>query len=208
MGAKLIAWARDRFLPQSSQCSLGPTVKIASWNGRMDACLVPEIPLNIPAILAQQRVALVLGMALKEYEQALSLFHERVYARVRGVREHAVSAGLQIFSIYAVPAGVRNIEPRRGASQQRMLGHPRALEDAEILFTAPAPSNAIHVQDRGMCGQAGPHRGVCVLVRPIKDPGHHPPARLVSQIGRNRILPGHDETIEAVQTGIPKRFDA
>ena len=56
MGAVLIVRARYRFLPQSGQCTLDRGIKIAARNGRIGACLVPEVALNIPAILAEQRV--------------------------------------------------------------------------------------------------------------------------------------------------------
>ena len=97
-------------------------------------------------------------MALKENEQALLRLQEYVNPIVHNAREDAVAVRRQIFLGNAVPARVRNLEARRQALRQRMIGNASALEDAKVLLLAFATVDPIHVQNRRMRRQARPHR--------------------------------------------------
>jgi len=62
-----------------------------------------------------------------------------------------------------------------------MLSDLRALEDAKALFLTLAAPNAVHVQDGGMCGQAGPDCGECIVSRPLRDLREALPVKFVAE---------------------------
>ena len=56
-----------------------------------------------------------------------------------------------------------------------------------------------------MRGQAGPDRRVSVVLGPLQNPRQALPVRLVHQVRRPRLCPGHDE---AVEMAVPQIVDA
>src|SRR5947199_358777 len=138
----------------------------------------------------------VFGMALEKHEQALALLHERVGARRVRPREHPIAAGGQGLLGDVVPPRMRHPQAGRRAGGQGMIGDAHALEDPEALVVERAPVDAIEVQERGVRGQTGPDGGVGLLLGRLQDADQAPPVRLVPEVRRPRLGPGHDEAVE------------
>src|SRR5260370_20185054 len=77
-----------------------------------------------------------------------------------------------------------------------MVGQADAIEDSATLHRGPAPGDAIHVQKRRVRSQAGPHRRVSVVFRPLKDSRQAVPIWFGLQVRCPRLSTGNDETIE------------
>jgi hypothetical protein len=66
-------------------------IEIASWHTWVRGCFTAKVAAYVSAIFEEQRVGLVLGMALKKDEEALVLLDEGINARVCCSSEHTVS---------------------------------------------------------------------------------------------------------------------
>src|SRR5262245_27786708 len=121
----------------------------------------------------------ILRMPLEEKEQALSLLHERVDARVVRPRENPITARRQRVIRDLVPPGMRDPKPGWSTRRQVVIADPRALEDAEALVAERMPGDAIDVEQRRVRRQAGPDRRVGVVLGPFQYARQAPPVRLV-----------------------------
>src|SRR5437879_5122298 len=192
---KLFAAIRQRPLSQGRQHGDGPLVEIALRHRRVGLPLAPEEAPDVPPILEQQTVRLVLRVTLKEDKQASSLLDERVDASLRP-REHAIAGRLERVLGNLVPPRVRHPKAL-SAGRELMIRHPRALEDAEALVTERLPADTVDVEDGRVRSQAGADSRERVLLGPLQNARQAPPVRLVRQVRRARLGPGHDEPVEA-----------
>src|SRR5713226_4943225 len=128
-------------------------VEIALWDRRVGVSLSPEEPPDVAAVFEQQRDGLVLRMTLKEHEEAPSLFHERVDARLLRPRQHAIAAREEGLLGDLVPPGMRDSQTIRGGGCQRVVRHALAFEDAEALVAQRSPDDPVVVEDARVCRQ-------------------------------------------------------
>ena len=106
-------------------------------------------------------------MTLEKDEQAFSLLHERVGARIVRSCENAIAARRQIIFGRLVPSGMRHMQTGRNAGCQGVIRYSCALEHAEAFIAEGAPHNTIDVESGRVRRQAGPDAGVSVLLGPL-----------------------------------------
>src|ERR1700722_679941 len=109
-------------------------------------------------------------MALEVHEEtAFFLFHKQINARIRGLREHLVTAGSQRICSQFVPPGLWNLHHLASAVRKRMVPNRFVVEYAELLVGEPVPGNAIAVEHTGMRRQARQNGGSRIVLSPIQN---------------------------------------
>src|SRR5271157_4942812 len=79
------------------------------------------------------------------------------------------------------------------------------LEDTAVFSAAPDPADAVHMQNCGVRGKAGPDSRMRVVPGPLQNSCKTLPVWLVGQVRCKRLSPGYNQPVEV---SVPKTLNA
>src|ERR1700675_5070741 len=134
-------------------CSRG--IEVSVRHGGISFSLSTEKSPYVSAVFLKQAPCAVFRMTLEVHEEtAFFLFHKQINARIRGLREHLVTAGSQRICSHFIPPGMWNLHHPGSAVRKRMVPNRFVLKYAELFVGEPVSGNAIAVENASMRRQA------------------------------------------------------
>src|SRR5436853_3984769 len=108
---KFLSSIRSSYFPKGVQKIGGDRVKIPQGQRRIRLSFAAQKPLDISAVLLQERAGFILRMALKMNHQALlPLLHKQINSGIGRLGKHLITTGKQIILADFVPPGMRSVD--------------------------------------------------------------------------------------------------
>src|SRR5215470_3556371 len=138
-------------LAKISKLFRGPFIEVAVRHRRIRFSLFSQESFDVSSIFLHQRQRAVLRMALKVYEQASAfLLDENVYARLRRLRQYAITTRGEFFHTNLIPPRVWEPYEISNAAEQLVIARSLVVKDPESLVRQRVALDPITVKDAGM----------------------------------------------------------